>query len=167
MGSVSRICFIISTSGDQAMTVHFCVSLSCFPLNAILRIIDKQELCDFCHETGTVIAAHFELCISGRPLVGIQNPSFEVGEHFLLLERIIDPHAHVSSPGDSTDVDNVPALLTVVEVDRDQGIISRASVLKDVVASVGVTVNNTKGLIGLSDIRMSRESEETIGSSLV
>jgi len=149
------------------MTVHFHVSLGCFPLNTILRINDQTESDEFCHEIGTVLAAHFKLCISGWPLVGIQEPSLEVVKHFLLLERIIDPHAHVSSPGDGTDVDDIPALLTVVEVDRDQRIISRASVLKDVVSCVGITMNNTKGLVGLSNIGMSRESEETTGSSLV
>jgi len=80
----------------------------------------------------------------------------------------MEPHAHVGGPGDGTDVDNVPASLSVIHIDSHKRVISCASVLKDVITSVGITVNNTESLVGLSDIGMlTWKSEKAIASVLV
>jgi hypothetical protein len=98
------------------MLVHLDVSLDSVPIGAVFGQSDQTDGDQLFHELSAVVAAHDKLFISGWPLISIQNPSLEVREHFFVLEGVMEPDAHIGSPGDGTDVDDVPTFLRVIHI---------------------------------------------------
>jgi len=85
-----------------------------------------------------------------------------------VLHGVVEPHAHVSGPGHSTDVDDVPALLHLVHIDGHEGLVAGANVLEEVVSGVSISMDNTEGFISDLDVGLgSGQSPDSIRSILV
>lgn len=101
---------------------------------------------DFLHELSAPVAALLKLIIGGGPLVSFHNPLFEVAEALLIIRDVVEQKTHVGVPDNGTDVNNEPAFLCVVKVDHSH-LVAIKQLLKEVVTSMGIVVNNTVGII--------------------
>ena len=149
------------------MLVHLSVGQAGVPPQAVFGQINQAKSDELFHELSAVVAACSELLRSGWPLVFLKEPLFEVAEELLLLHRVVHKHTHVSSPSHSTDVNDVPALLQVVHIDGHDALVAGSRVLEEIVASVGISVDNTERFISDLDVGMGRSSKDSIARGLV
>lgn len=101
---------------------------------------------DFLHELSAPVAALLELIIGGGPLVSCHNPLFEVAEALLIIGDVVEQETHVSIPDNGTEVNDEPAFLGVVKVNHCH-FVATNQFLKEVVASMGIVVHNTVGIV--------------------
>jgi hypothetical protein len=133
----------ISAGRDQAVVAHLNVGFAA-PVGWIgLWDSENAGFYESSHEFFTPSASLLEFLVSGWPLVGFHDPRLEIFKMSCSICYMIEDQRHVGSPYDSADIDNVPALLSVVPVDDSHVVVFRAVVVEEVVASVGITVDHS------------------------
>jgi hypothetical protein len=100
------------------------------------------------HEVCSPLAALRKLLRGSGPLVAFHEPGLVLIKDLIATFDTVEPQAHHGSPGDRADIDNEPASLGVVEINRSLAVNAIFTDIHHPVTSVSVSVNDTEGLVG-------------------